>query len=85
MTCFSAPHSQTVEGAIPHLCYKQEQKHPTPVLKAVELDPCCSQQGFTEREDTAVRDEVQSLLVFSNHSAFHWLFDQNAKRMIADV
>ena len=30
--CFSAPHSQAAEEAIPHL-YKQEQKRPTPVRR----------------------------------------------------
>jgi len=62
-------HTHRPRGDKPHLC-KQEQKHPTPVWR--QLSQTHALLGRVISGGWVPVMKVQSLIVLSNYSAFHW-------------
>ena len=61
-----APHSQTAEGAIPHLFSQQKKKHPTQVRSSY-----AGSRMFLGGWIPVSGIKVRRSVMFSNHSAFH--------------
>jgi len=81
--CSSAPHSQAAEGAIPHLC-KQEGNVPTPVRRRLSRWTHAVLGRVIPGGWVPVSGmKVRSLVVLSNHSAFHrWSAQSTALLML---
>jgi len=79
--CSSAPHSQAAEEAIPHL-YKQERKRPTLVRRRLRRTHVVLGRVIPEGGVPVSGMKVRSLVVLSNHSAFHRWSAQSAARLM---
>jgi len=75
MVSSSVPHSQAAKGAILHLC-KHEQKHLTPVQKRLSCSHALLDKAIPRGWVLMSGMKAQSLIVFSNHSAFHRCYIQ---------
>jgi len=69
--CFSAPHSQAAEEAIPHF-YRQERKRPTPVWRRLSRTQALLGRSIPWEWVPVSVMKMRSLVGLSVHSALHW-------------
>jgi len=69
--CFSAPHSQAAEEAIPHL-YKHERKRPTSVGRQLSRTQALLGRVIPGGWIPVSGIKMRSLVGLSTHSALHW-------------
>jgi len=79
--CSSAPQSQAVEEALPHL-YKQERKRPAPVQRRLSSTQALLGRIIPRVCVPVTGIKMRSLAGLSAHSAFHWWSAHCAARVL---